>query len=70
MSDIPVITMWRGKDIETLSRDELLDAVRCQGRELHDQQQLHLRNRDQMRIIREAKAKADDHDRRMKYASG
>lgn len=36
MVDVPTKSYWLGRDIETLSREELLDVVRSLGRDLEE----------------------------------
>jgi hypothetical protein len=31
MSDVPTITTFMGKNVEDMTRDELIDAVKCLG---------------------------------------
>lgn len=52
---VPMKMFWRGQDVETLSREELIEALRYQSQALVDAHKMHQHTLDIWSAYREAR---------------
>lgn len=50
----PMVTTWRGRNIEELSREELIEALQWATRAYHEALERNMRDLEMMRLFRRA----------------
>lgn len=54
MSDTPMIATWRGKRVDELSREELIEALNYLARQMESMREMHRRDVEMERLFRRA----------------